>query len=84
MIQEAKACLKGIQFLAIHDESLAQALQNHPPCVLWIKAALGKYDIIACAPERVTTKNFKELLDTVTFWDQLAFCVIDKAHLIIP
>ncbi len=52
--------------------------------MLWTKAASGKYDIIACAPERVPTKNFKELLETATFQDQLGFCVIDEAHLILP
>jgi len=70
--------------LAIHDESLTQALQETPPCMLWTEAASGKYDIIACAPKRVPTKNFKELLETTTFQDQLGFCVVDEAHLILP
>ncbi|KAF8335426.1 uncharacterized protein EI90DRAFT_2833081, partial [Cantharellus anzutake] len=51
---------------------------------LWTEATSGKYDIVACAPKRIPTKNFKELLETITFQDQLGFCVIDEAHLIIP
>ena len=71
-------------FLALHDESFREALQHDPPCNLWKEAMSGLYDIIGCAPERISTSAFKAMLESKIFKDKLGFCIIDEAHLVIP
>ncbi|KEP49080.1 DEAD/DEAH-box helicase [Rhizoctonia solani 123E] len=72
---------KGINALALHEDSRRAAQKETTPRDLFKETAAGHWELIFLSPEMLTTKPFNKLINDSAFIKRLRYFTIDECHL---
>ncbi|KAG8684692.1 ATP-dependent DNA helicase sgs1 [Ceratobasidium sp. 394] len=79
--QARAARSKGIDAVAVHEDSVRACQNETPPRSLFAEIGSGRYSLVFLGPEMLTETAFNDLIHEDGFLEHLRYFTIDECHL---